>query len=310
MIFGGKKKNWDDQYDQYYTQQDPEYGRRAKPLLWIHFAALATVAGVFLVIVGAVAGGVMIEKTLKSILTPVGLVWLLLTLLVYFCLVFKFGKTAIVAGLCWLLLTVGGNWWVANSLTGLLEQPYRVASAEDENDSPFDLLLILGGGTNMSPQMGAQLNPYGDRVVTAARLYHSGRAKKLVASGRQHFRNDPKDLHPNEEATRILKELKIPESDLSLLGGINTSEEIEELRKLLDSLPDDPQRHIGILTSAWHLPRAMSLAKEKGIQATGVPSNFLSQPYAPNPGIVIPSAENLQKTSMMMHEILGRWMGR
>ena len=36
-------------------------------------------------------------------------------------------------------------------------------------------------------------------------------------------------------------------------------------------------RRVGILTSAWHLPRAMRLAESAGVQAVPVPSNFIGR---------------------------------
>ncbi len=307
MLFG-KKKNWDDKYDEYYTQQDPEYGRRSKPLLWIHFSAIATLAGVFLVIVGASAGGTMVEKVAKELCTPVGLIWIGLALLTYFALVYKVGRTAITAFLLWLLLTIGGNWFVANYMASSLEQPYKATNPFEEE--PFDCLIVLGGGTQISPSGTPQLGTAGDRVMTIARMYHLGKVKKIISSGRQKYKSDPKDLHPNEETIRILSDLNIPQSDLMMLGGTNTSEEMKQVRKWLDSDPEFEKLRIGIVTSAWHLPRAMALAEENNINAVPVPSNFVSEVYSPNPSIIVPSARNLNTTAEMLSERLGRIIGR
>jgi uncharacterized SAM-binding protein YcdF (DUF218 family) len=310
MIFGGKKKNWDDEYDDYYTQRDPEYDRRVKPLLWIHIIAILTVGTVFLVIVGASAGGTMVEKVLKELASPVGLVWVGLALVVYFALVYKAGWTAVCAFLCWLTLTVGGNWFVSNYLASSLEQPYTETNPFAQDSPEYDYLIVLGGGTQISPTGSAQLSDYGDRIMAVARLYHLGKTKKVVATGRQRYKTDPKDLHPGEETIQILNQLKVPMSDMSMLGGINTSEELQQVSKWLDTVEGSKDLKIGLLTSAWHLPRAMQLAQANEVNAHPVPANFISHPYSPNPGIVIPSARNLRTTATMLHERLGRMMGR
>lgn len=304
----GKKKNWDDDYDEYYTQRDPEYGRRVKPLLWVHFAALVTLFSLFFVAVGVCAGGTMVEKVAKEIFTPVGFVWLGLMLLVYFSLVYKAGRTAIACAICWLVLSAGGNYFVANFMAATLERPYQ--SDNHYLQESFDYLIVLGGATETSPIGTAQLTGAGDRVMTAARMYHLGKAKKIIATGQQKYKVDPGDLHPNEEVIQILKDLKVPESDLSMLGGINTSEEMEQIRRWLDTVEDHDDLRIGLITSAWCLNRATALAKANGVNVVPIPSNFTNHPYTPNPGIVVPTASNLQQTATMLHEILGRMIGR
>ena len=309
MIFGGKKnKDWEDEYDEYYTQRDPEYNKRAKPQLWMHFGILATLSVVFFVIVGATSGYSMIEKTAKALVTPVGMTWILLALLTYFSLVYRNGWTAVAAFTCWTVLTIGGNAIVTGYLASSLERDYLDTSPY--TGEPYDVTIVLGGGTNMTPNGSAQLGSGGDRVMVAARMFHAGQTKMIVATGRQEFRVDETDRHPHEEATEILKALSIPEKNLRMLGGDNTSEEMEQISKWLSSEPDSKNWRVGILTSAWHLPRAMALAEANEIHAEPVPANFLTQPYVPNPNIVIPSGHNLKVTGLMLHERLGRLIGR
>lgn len=308
MILGRKKKDWDDQYDEYYTQQDPEYDRRVKPLLWVHILILLTFAGLFLVIVGVASDGMMVEKTLKAIFTPVGAVWGLLALTVYFSLVFKAGKTAIVAFVCWLLLTVGGNGLVEQAFANYMERSYL--ESNPFSDEPYDVVFVLGGGTTTAANGNPQLGSQGDRVMLAARLYFAGKAKKIISSGYKKYRRNKKDMHYYEETIEILKDLNVPESALGKMAGSSTSEEIEEMRKWLDANPPPADFRIGILTSAWHLRRAMALADQAGIDAQPIPAAFRSNYYRPGPSIVIPSAPNLNATSEMIHELLGRMIGR
>ena len=86
MAFWNRKKNWEDEYDEYYAQD-----RRAEPkkdlgrLRFIPHALLLTfVGGLFVGMVGLVSGPTMVEKLLISLATPVGLVWLSLIAMVYF----------------------------------------------------------------------------------------------------------------------------------------------------------------------------------------------------------------------------------
>ena len=104
-----------------------------------------------------------------------------------------------------------------------------------------------------------------------------------------------------------MEELDVDANAILQLNGINTSEEMQNLKKWSDRNPD---KRIGLLTSAWHLPRAMRLAKAQGIEADPVAAGFFSQPYAPSPGVVVPSEYNLMVTAMVTKEYLARLVGR
>ena len=208
----------------------------------------------------------------------------------------------------WLLLTVGGNLAVKRALIESLEQPFEaIAPLECE---PFDAILVLGGSTNVTVNGFPQLSFAGDRVMLAARLFHAGKTKIVIVSGQQFARTTPKDLDPKDEAQRILVEIGIPEEKIVMLNGMNTSEEIANLKKWLGIHPEINPGRIGLVSSAWHLPRALKLAAANGLNVEPVPANFLSGPYVPEPSMIVPSGENLQWTGVMLHEYLGRWLGR
>ena len=83
---------------------------------------------------------------------------------------------------------------------------------------------------------------------------------------------------------------------------------MQNVRKWLDAT-ENPGR-IGILTSAWHLPRAMRLAKANGFEAVAIPANYRTEKFSPDPGLLIPSASNLQKSRLVFKEILAGFVGR
>jgi len=114
-------------------------------------------------------------------------------------------------------------------------------------------------------------------------------------------------MHPYEEATLILEELGVEPRAILKLQGINTSEEMQNLKKWSDL---NPGKRIGLLTSAWHLPRAQRLAQAQGIEASPIAAAFFSDPYAPSPGVVVPSEANLTVTAAVMKEYLARLVGR
>ena len=128
-----------------------------------------------------------------------------------------------------------------------------------------------------------------------------------MCTGLQSFRSTEEDMHPYEEATLLLEELGVAPQEILKLNGINTSEEMENLKKWTDV---NPGKRIGLLTSAWHLPRAVRLAKAQGIEVEPIAAGFYSQPYAPDPGIVVPNEYNLIITASAAKEYLARLVGR
>jgi len=134
MAFWNRKKNWEDE---------------------------GLIGGLFVGAAGAISGVTMVEKLLTSLATPVGVTWIALMLLVYFSLLLKASWPALVGFFCWVVLTIGGNSFVANQLMLSLEKPYigiKVLELES-----FDTLVLLGGGTKTNRNGRAQTSSDGSR---------------------------------------------------------------------------------------------------------------------------------------------------
>lgn len=261
--------------------------------------------------VGLIAGRTMLEKTLITLATPVGIVWLGLMACFWILLKSHRRVTAMLVGMCWVLLTAGGNMFVSNWLVGQLEQPFRQIDAME--GQRYDIGVVLGGGTVTLSNGNVHLNASGDRVMMAARLYHAGKLKRIVCTGTQTFRSFEADLDPREEAAQLLLDLDVPDEDIIRIEGNNTSEEMQNLRTWLESQSPETTAQpptIGIITSAWHLQRALRLASANGIQADPLPSDFRSGSISPWPTWVIPGAQELASTSMAIKEYVAGLVGR
>lgn len=306
MIFG-KKQNWEDQYDEDYVARSDRRERLQGSTLWIHLAALALGGALLVAVTGFVGGQTMFEKTATELASPVGITWLLLTVMIYFSLLFRNGWFAMLAIAGWLVLTVFGNAIVTNQLTLTLERPHLatdIAALEK-----MDVVFLLGGGTSTNLQGRAQSGSNGDRVVTAARLYHNGKVDLIVCTGQQTFRTDEADLHPNEEARRLLVDLQVPENSVVKMKGHNTSQEMELAAKFLEQ-QGMINAKVGVVTSATHLNRASRLAADYGFQPTLIPSDFRSHHFTTGPNLLIPSAEGLSQSAKVVKELLAGLIGR
>lgn len=310
MAFWNKNKNWEDEYDEYYAQ-DRRLGNEGKRSgnglrYFAHCLLLGFVGAVFLTGVGVISGQTMIEKMLTELLMPAGMVWVLLMVMVYFCFLSRQAWPALIGLTAWVVLTLGGNSFVSNWLISTLEAPYQ--NTDSFKMAPVQTLVVLGGGTNSRLNGQSQLGNGGDRVAMAGRLYHAGLTKKILCTGSDSFRSSAIDLHPREEAAEILAGLGVPAENILQIEGKNTSEEMRNLKKLIDE--GSINGPVGILTSAWHLPRAERLAKSHGLTLTPVPSNFLTHPHQPSPNLIVPGALNLMITGAAVKEYLARLVGR
>jgi uncharacterized SAM-binding protein YcdF (DUF218 family) len=308
MAFWNRKKNWEDEYDEYYAQdRRAEPGKKPGRLRFLpHLLLLAFLGALFVGGIGLVSGPTMVEKLLTVLVTPVGFVWLGLMLLIYFSVMTRQGWPAVAGLVCWLILTIGGNQLVSQWLAGSLEAPYQDLDVFEVE--PFDMIVVLGGGTSSTLDGQSQLSIDGDRVAIAARLFHAGQVKRFVCTGTQAFRSTPKDLDPRQEATEILVGLNVPKSAILQMRGENTSQEMANLKTWLAE--NKVGGRVGILTSAWHLSRAIRLAEAQGLTVHPVPSNFVTAPYTPSPHLVVPGADHLMITSKMLKEYLARLIGR
>ena len=306
MIFG-KKRNWEDQYDEDYAARADRHERNKGSTLWIHLIGFGLIVGVLLGLLGLTCGQVAFEKTLTTLAAPVGLVWLLLIFGAYFSLHFKQGWPALLMIGCWLILTIFGNSFVSNHLLLNLEAPFLKNTIDDIEK--VDVAFLLGGGTKTNPQGQAQGNFSADRILTAAKLYHAGKVELIVCTGKQSFRTLEEDMDPNEEAAQLLMGLNIPESAIARIQGHDTSEEMEIAATFLEqqNLTD---AKVGIITSAWHLQRANRLAMDNGLTPELIPSDFKSGPFVISPNIFVPSANSLKSSAICVKEHLARLMGR
>ena len=268
------------------------------------FLVPALVLTTLLLVVYFTAGSFLWEKTLKSLIAPVGLIWLGLLGQTVACWATGLKRTAAFTFLLWLGLSIAGNQLVTYWMCSSLERPFLATRIDSLGE--FDVVLILGGSTGTTPAGEVQ---GGERVFAGYRLYKSGKAKKLLVSGHQNVLASKVDLNPAEEARLMLVQSGVPESAIESLGGLNTSEEISCLKEWIKARGTEDLR-IGILSDATHLERALTLCKTHGIEAVGVPSSFITNPFVPNPSIVIPSSSNLSKTEAFIYEKLGRLLGR
>lgn len=216
-----------------------------------------------------------------------------------------------------LAVLIGGGLWALTSDVGggsLVRSWEQQLTVPDWDDlEPMDYVIVLGGGTGKRPDGAPQLMGAGDRVVTAARLYHRGLVKNLITTGDVLVVNAPlgdnvKDEdRPTMQTRTLWRELGIPDEIVLSVGGQNTSSEMRELAAHPEWWKG---KRCGLVTSASHMPRAVGLAAKHGIEVIPIPCNFWRKIPNATAEQLMPNPEILYHISSCFKEWLGKNIGR
>lgn len=274
--------------------------RRADGRAWRVAAAIAAICTAAAIAILAV--DLESQKMATRLATPLGAAWLGLGLLAGMLLSRRSWGPGVTAGACWMLLTTGGNAWLAAALLGSLEAAVPAPIGRN-----WDAVAVLGGGTSLDADGGVQLGDAGDRLRVAQTLLREGRTPLLVATGSGLFdRGVRRDLARETAAVWAGWEVS-PASMLLLPGPVNTSEEI---RLLAAEAQARGWRRIALVSSGWHLPRALALARRHGLEADAVAADRRGRPPAATALFLIPVGSALHDTQLWCAEVLGRLLGR
>lgn len=277
--------------------------------------SLGAISGAGLIVLGVTQDRNVVEKIATALAMPAGLLWLLmLTLCIQLWRQKKQNHAgqpgAIAATCCFLLYSIAGNGIVADQMATALEANYL--SVNPLAESPMDFAIVLGGGGGLGANGRLQGNGSGDRLILAAQLYHQKIAKRIICTGQRIASMNSSSVDPADSSREILMKLGVPESAIETVGGRNTSEEMQNL----GSRFKDSSERIGLLTSAWHLPRALRLANRNGLQPIPLPADFRSAPKTEEPTVgqivesMIPNGFALGATWSFGKEYLGMLIGR
>ncbi|MBK1620611.1 hypothetical protein CKO42_19690 [Lamprobacter modestohalophilus] len=191
---------------------------------------------------------------------------------------------------------------VATALMSQLERDYPPQAAAD--CEPADAILVLGGA--VQPLLIGDLRPRlhrgSDRVWEAARLYHAGCASQVVVSAGGKL--EPPIAAPEAEAiAELLTALGVPRSALRLeTESRNTLGNARSSREVLDS---SGTRRVLLVTSAWHLRRAVAIFEQAGFDVVPVGADYRSISSCRGLQCWLPSAGALEASGLALKEFLG-----
>ena len=161
---------------------------------------------------------------------------------------------------------------VTDALLEPLQDNARAAAAEAPACC-YDAIVVLGGGmTPAAPPFvtDPDLADAADRVWYAAQLYHRGLARRIIVSGGSLLaKNSGPATSEAEAMRRFLVDLGVPsEAVVSEGTSMNTLQNIRNVRQMVG------EARVALVTSAFHMPRALKLARQGDLDVGAFPTDW------------------------------------
>jgi len=245
------------------------------------------------------------QKFLGRLIMPSGLLWLVLIATTVFAWRRWSRKQACAWTLVLVAYTLIGNSWLGAAMVGALEAQIPMTHLTD--GGKFDAVFVLGGGTKPGPDGRPQLGSVGDRVALAARLYHAGRTPVLVTSGSS-IAALGLAMDISEQTATIWRELGVPDTAIRQIAKPkNTSQELAAYPALIEA---EGWKRVGVISSAWHLPRVLRGARRHGLELVPLPADHRG--IVPGLALVwfVPQAIGFQQVQSALWELVGMAVGR
>jgi uncharacterized SAM-binding protein YcdF (DUF218 family) len=241
---------------------------------------------------------IYVIKFIYSFILPPGL-FILLLLGISLWLYKRERKAALTLLCLTLIIYMSATPWVGGLLVRSLEHQYAQPKV-----LTGDIIVVLGGGaTEGTPDINGEGNVSGaaaNRLLTAARLYHSTGLPILISGGRVF----PDSGNEADISRRQLLALGIPESDIYTENlSLNTAQNAGfTWAEIKDRGFNSPV----LVTSAFHLPRAVLEFRKAGVNLQPYPTDYwISRPASLYASKLIPSASGLSLTGTALKEYLG-----
>lgn len=188
----------------------------------------------------------------------------------------KRAKHAMIALLIWMVFITSAP--ISNLLISRLEQQYAKLE-QIPNDVRY--ILLLGGDKEK-------------RAWEAVRLYQQMPEATIITSGYSMYDEQSEAF----KTARLLMDAGVKKEHILMQSEAkDTEEEAQSIKKRMGSEP------FLLVTSAYHMPRAMLLFQQEGLNSIAAPTDF-NRPEEDGINSLFRS-EHLEKTEQALHEYLG-----
>ncbi len=176
-------------------------------------------------------------------------------------------KACRTAALC--IFIVFSNQWLLNWFA----KQWQPAPVVINKNKVYSCGIVPGGFASPDENGYGYFNATADRFIQAEKLYKLGVIQHILISGGNGKMND-NNFREAAWAKNELMAMGIPDSIIFAEDRSNdTNDNAMYAKKILDSL-HLPSPYL-LITSARHIPRALLIFKNAGINAIGFPCNYL-----------------------------------
>jgi len=237
----------------------------------------------------------VLSKLLAFLLLP--LTWIIATLL-YAVFTKKQGrrKRLLIAGTVTLLFF--SNPFMANILARCWDTaPYKATHAN------YSTVILLGGFVSEDNNGGGYFNWTADRYIQATKLLLNHKASHLLFTG-GNASISPDGFTEASFVKTELKKLNIPDSVVLIESrSRNTIENAEYSKSLIKKAGLRPPYLL--VTSAFHMRRAMLVFRKAGLNVVPYPCNYLNTGESAFINNLIPSTDAITTWNLYLKEIVG-----
>ena len=167
-----------------------------------------------------------------------------------------------------------------------------------------DAVIVLSGMLHQFEAKGAMQAQWGDpdRFFAGLEILRQGKAKNIIfTGGKMPWSNSRAEGEVLREVALVMG---VSDEKIKLSGyASNTAEEASEVAELMN---ENNFNSAVLVTSSFHMPRAMQLFEKAGISVEAYPTDFKVSGTAVDWLDYIPSAEGFRNTSNGIREYIGR----
>lgn len=253
------------------------------------------------------AGPYEVRKAVSLAVMPLGLVWLGVGGMAAAAWRQHRVRLAAAAGVLWLGLTLAGSVPLGNLLVAFLQRPF--VGSDPFRAGRFDAVAVLGGGVALDHAGRiAVVGEAGDRVVLGARLYNTGHADLLVTTGPVLKLKGGTEISYPAAVRRLWTELGVPEDRVVVIEGPRTTS--EEVVRLAELVRQKRWSRVGVVTSAWHMRRALKLCRGQHLDVMPLAADFVAQDEPLRLREIVPQEEGVSLVQLASWELVGAFTGR
>ena len=177
---------------------------------------------------------------------------------------------------------------------------------------PYGAILVLGGTVDpVASRPGfVEGNDSFERLTAAASLYRAGAAPLVIVSGGTGSLTFPLQKEAPYMA-ELLELMGVPRKDVIIENtSRNTYENIINSKKILQTLHSSDasgsphSAPVLLVSSAWHLPRAIAICKKQGLPVHPFSVDSQAEPLL-LPADLFPDAWALTRTTRLIREWIG-----